>query len=51
MGVKRVASHDAAKRFFTEFPTQLVWHFGEDNAPEDAEFGTDDVRSVRGMPP
>jgi hypothetical protein len=35
----RVANHDAEKRFFTEFPTQLVWHFGENNAPEDAELG------------
>jgi hypothetical protein len=35
----RVANHDAAKRFFTKFPTQLVRHFGDESAPEDAELG------------
>jgi hypothetical protein len=37
--VRGIANHDATKRFLTEFPTQLVWHFGEDGAPEDAELG------------
>jgi hypothetical protein len=37
--VKGIANHDATKRFFTEFPTQLIGHFGEDGAPEDAELG------------
>jgi hypothetical protein len=37
--VRGIANHDATTRFLTEFPTQLVWHFGEDGAPEDAEFG------------
>jgi hypothetical protein len=36
-GVSRIANHDATKSFFAEFPTQLVGHFGEDGAPEDAE--------------
>jgi hypothetical protein len=52
--VRGIANHDATKCFLTDFPTQLVWHFGEDDAPEDAELdasGTDDVRRVRGMPP
>jgi hypothetical protein len=35
----RVANHDATNRFFAEFPKQLFGHFGEDSAPEDAEFG------------
>jgi hypothetical protein len=38
-GVSRIANHDATKRFFAEFPTQLVEHFGEGGAPEDAELG------------
>ena len=33
------ANHDATKRLLTEFPTQLVGHFGEDIPPEDAELG------------
>jgi hypothetical protein len=39
MCVRGIASHDATKRFLTEFPTHLVWHFGEDGAPVDAELG------------
>jgi hypothetical protein len=39
MCVKGIANHDATNRFLTEFPTQLVLHFGEDGAPEDAELG------------
>jgi hypothetical protein len=38
-GVSRIADADATKCFFAEFPTQLVGHFGEDGAPEDAELG------------
>jgi hypothetical protein len=38
-GVNRTADHDTTKYFFAEFPTQLVGHFGEDGAPEDAELG------------
>jgi hypothetical protein len=38
-GVTRIADHDATKRFFAEFPTQLVGHGGENGAPEDAELG------------
>jgi hypothetical protein len=38
-GVTRIANYDATKRFFIEFPTQLVGHFGEENAPEDTELG------------
>jgi hypothetical protein len=30
-GVRRIANHDATKRLFAEFPTQLVGHLGEDN--------------------
>jgi hypothetical protein len=37
--VRVIANRDATKRFLTEFPTQLVGHFGKDNAPEDAELG------------
>jgi hypothetical protein len=37
--VRGIANHDATKRFLAEFPTQLVGHFGEDGAPEDAELG------------
>jgi hypothetical protein len=36
-GVRWIANHDATKRFFAEFPTQLVGHFGEDGGPVDAE--------------
>jgi hypothetical protein len=38
-GVRRAANHDATKRFFAKFPTQLVGHLGEDVASEDAELG------------
>jgi hypothetical protein len=37
--VREIANHDATKWFFTDFPTQLVGHFGEDGAPEDTELG------------
>ena len=37
--VRGIANHDTMKLFLTEFPTQLVGHFGEDGAPEDAELG------------
>jgi hypothetical protein len=52
--VMRVANHDVNKRVFAEFPRLHVGHFGEDNAPEDAEFkgvrGVD-VSRVSGTPP
>jgi hypothetical protein len=37
--VNRIVDHDATKRLFAEFPTQLVGNFGEDGAPDDAEHG------------
>jgi hypothetical protein len=38
-GVRWIANHDATKRFFAEFPTLIVGHFGEDGSPEDAKLG------------
>jgi hypothetical protein len=38
-GITRIANHDATKRLFAEFPTQVVGHFGEGGAPEDVELG------------
>jgi hypothetical protein len=39
-GVNRIASHDATKHFFAEYPTQLVGYLiGEDNAHEESELG------------
>ena len=37
--VRGIAHHDAAKCFFTEFPTLFVGHLGENGAAEDAELG------------
>jgi hypothetical protein len=35
-----VADHDAAKRFLLKPATELVGHFGEDNASENTELGS-----------
>jgi hypothetical protein len=35
--VRGIAHHDAAKYFFTKFPTLFVGHLGEIGAAEDAE--------------
>ena len=37
--VRGIAHQDAAKRFFTEFPTLFVGDLGENGAAEDAELG------------
>mmetsp|Transcript_14020 Transcript_14020/g.24847 ORF Transcript_14020/g.24847 Transcript_14020/m.24847 type:complete len:207 (-) Transcript_14020:420-1040(-) len=37
--VRGIAHHDAAKCFFTEFPTLFVGDLGENGAAEDAELG------------
>jgi hypothetical protein len=35
--VKWITDHDAAECLFAQFTTLIVWLFGEDSAPEDAE--------------
>jgi hypothetical protein len=39
MAVRRIANHDAPKRFYAEFATQLVGNFGKDGAAEDPTLG------------
>jgi hypothetical protein len=53
-GVMRVADHDTTKRFFAEFPTELVGYLVKTMHPNTRNleaFGADDVRRVRETPP
>jgi hypothetical protein len=38
-GVRRIANHDAPKRFFAESATQLVGNFGKNGAAGDPKLG------------